>query len=227
MRIDLHSHSSVSPDGWLSPVELVEKAIATGLDKIAITDHREICGALDAFRTYPDRVIVGEEIHCARGTHIIGLYLTDLIPSQLSVAETAQRIRAQGGLVYAPHPFAYAWNADSHARSALAEADIVEVFNSRAFLPGWNRHAADAARERGLPTAASTDAHFPWEFGRAYTELPTFSDADEFRIALKDAHPVGNRLGSPWLHVGSRLIAETRRVVPGFGRSGIQPGGKL
>ena len=185
MRIDLHSHSSVSPDGWLSPLELVETAVDAGLDKVAITDHREIDGALAAFSKYPDRVILGEEIHCEKGTHIIGLFIVELIPSGLPVAETARRIRDQGGLVYAPHPFAYPWRANSHAQLSLAEADVVEVFNSRAFLPAWNRRAAEAARERGLPGAASTDAHFPWEFGRAYTELPTFADSDGFRTALE------------------------------------------
>lgn len=222
MRIDLHSHSSISPDGWLSPAKLVETAKAAGLDKIAITDHREIDGALEAFAQYPDQVIVGEEIHCERGTHIIGLFLTELIESGLSVEETVRRIRDQGGLVYAPHPFAYAWRPNSHARLALAVADVVEVFNSRAFLPAWNRRAAEAARDRGLPGAASTDAHFPWEFGRAHTELPAFSTADGFRTALKDARPVGARIGSPWLHVASRLIAEARRVAPGLGRSGAR-----
>jgi predicted metal-dependent phosphoesterase TrpH len=224
MRIDLHCHSSVSPDGWLSPLELVETAVAAGLDKVAITDHREIDGALEAFERYPDRVIVGEEIHCEKGTHIIGLCIAELIPSGKSVSETARIIREQGGLVYAPHPFAYPWNAGWHAQAALAEAEVVEVFNSRAFLPGWNRRAVEAARERGLPCAASSDSHFPWEFGRAYTELPAFSDSDGFRSALQNARPVGNRKGSPWLHVASKLIAETRRVVPGLGRSTGAPG---
>ena len=223
MRIDLHSHSSVSPDGWLSPVELVETAMAAGLDKVAITDHREIDGALEAFERYPDRVIVGEEIHCKKGVHVIGLFITELIPSGLSVAETVRRIRDQGGLVYVPHPFAYLWRPSMHAQLALAEADVVEVFNSRAFLPFWNRRAAEAASERGLPGAASTDAHFPWEFGRAYTELPEFSDVAEFRLALDKARPVGNRKGSPWLHVGSKLIAEVRRIAPGLGRSPVSP----
>ncbi len=42
------------------------------------------------------------------------------------------------------------------------------------------------------------------------------------KAAIKDARPVGNRIGSPWLHVASKLIAETRRVAPGLGRSGAR-----
>jgi predicted metal-dependent phosphoesterase TrpH len=218
MRIDLHTHSSVSPDGWLSPVAMVEAAVAAGLDKVAITDHREIDGALKAFDKYPDRVIVGEEIHCRSGTHIIALYVKELIRSGRSVEETAHEIREQGGVIYAPHPFAYAWAPQKHALEALAVADVVEVFNSRAFLPRWNRRAFKAAGHRNLAAAASTDAHFPWEFGRAYTEVPSFSDVEGFRQALKAARPVENGLGSPWLHVGSKLVSEIRRFVPRWRR---------
>ncbi len=226
MRVDLHTHSSVSPDGWLSPRGMVEAAIAAGLDMIAITDHREIDGALEAFDAYPDRVIIGEEIHCRAGPHLIGLYINELIPSGRSVEETVERIREQGGVVYAPHPFAYAWAAGKRAHEALAVADVVEVFNSRAFLPGWNRRAAAAAEARNLAAAASTDAHFPWEFGRAYTELPSFSNVDEFRNSLKGARPYGKRLGSPWLHIGSRLVAEARRFVPTWRRhAAYEPNG--
>lgn len=218
IRIDLHTHTSVSTDGWLSPVAMVEAAATAGIDKIAITDHREIKGALDAFERYPERVIVGEEIHCRSGTHLIGLYISDFIPSDRSVDETVERIRDQGGVVYAPHPYAYAWGVRRRSSEALNAAEVVEVFNSRAFLPNWNRRATEETKRRDLPAAASTDAHFPWEFGRAYTELPSFSDVAGFREALKAARPVGDRIGSPWLHVGSRLVAEVRRFVPNWRR---------
>jgi len=223
MRIDLHSHSSHSPDGWLSPADLVEVAVSAGLDMVAITDHREISGAIAAHEEHPDRVIIGEEIHCKGGTHIIGLFLNELVPSDQSVSDTVRAVRAQGGLIYAPHPFAYMWNPASHARLALDEADIVEVFNSRAFLPGWNRKAAEAAIQRAIPQAASSDAHFPWEFGRAFTELPEFSGVEEFRQAIRRAVPVGNKVGSPWLHVASRMIAEVRRFGPSPRESSVLP----
>ena len=218
IRIDFHSHSSVSADGWLTPLELVKASAAAGLDKIAITDHNEVSGALDAFALFPDRVIVGEEVQCKHGTHLIGLFLTGRIPSGLSVWETARRIRSQGGIVYAPHPYAYTHKANWHARQTMAVADIVEVFNSRAFLPSWNRLANEAAREYGIPSGAGSDSHTAKELGRAFTEMPGFSTVGEFRQALLQARPVGLMLGSPTLHVFSRAIAEVRRIVPSFGR---------
>ena len=51
MRIDLHSHTTVS-DGKLTPDELINLATATDLDMLAITDHDSI----DAFDRIPDLV---------------------------------------------------------------------------------------------------------------------------------------------------------------------------
>jgi predicted metal-dependent phosphoesterase TrpH len=212
MKIDLHLHTDYSVDGWASPDEMLRRAIARGFDKIAITDHETIAGALVARGRYPDRIIVGEEINCRCGTHLIGLFLLEHVPSGLSIEETADRIRQQGALVYAPHPFAYLTHSTRRARRAIAVADVVEVFNSRAFLPPWNNRAAVFAHERALPVAASSDAHFPWEVGRAYTDVPDFETVDEFRESLRLAQPVGLGTGSPWLHVGSMVVAKMRRL---------------
>jgi predicted metal-dependent phosphoesterase TrpH len=210
VKVDLHLHTSYSIDGWASPEDTVQRASRNGLDKIAITDHETIEGARAARRSYPDRVIVGEEINCRCGTHLIGLFLAEHVPSGLSIESTAERIRQQAGVVYAPHPFAYITRSTARAIRVLAACDVAEVFNSRAFLPHWNNKAMALAEQRNLPIAASSDGHFPWELGRAYTELPGFHTVDEFRSSLGHARPVGLRTGSPWLHVMSMLIAKTR-----------------
>ncbi len=212
VRVDLHSHTRVSHDAWIAPDQIVPRAIDAGLDHIAITDHGRIDAALELHSRYPEHVIVGEEMKCADGTDLIGLFIAHNIPSGLTVAETAERVREQGGLVYAPHPYAYATHPMRHARKILEVADVVEVFNSRAFLPRWNRLAMLAAQEHGLPAAASSDAHFSHELGRAYTEMPAFGGADEFRNSVAVGKPHGRSLGSPWLHVASVLLASARRL---------------
>ncbi len=50
VKIDLHLHTNHSFDGWASPDVVVRMAIARGLDRIAITDHETIDGALVAHR---------------------------------------------------------------------------------------------------------------------------------------------------------------------------------
>jgi hypothetical protein len=84
------------------------------------------------------------------------------------------------------------------------------VFNARAFVPSWNRDAAAAARELGLPGAASSDAHFPFELGRARTLMPSFTDAASFRAALAGARPGDCRVSSPLVHAGSVALHAMR-----------------
>ena len=68
MRIDLHTHSSVS-DGTDAPAELVRKALAAGLDVVALTDHDTFDG-LDEAVAEGERlelgVVRGMELSCSR-----------------------------------------------------------------------------------------------------------------------------------------------------------------
>jgi hypothetical protein len=196
----------------MSPAELVERARAAGLDRVAVTDHNRMDGAFEAWSIDPALVILAEEIDCADGTDVIGLFLKEPIPPGLSVEETAERIRDQGGIVYAPHPYAYLRSPQRRARAVLAVADVVEVFNARAFWPLWNRSALDAARARDLPMAASTDGHFRHEIGGAYTEMPVFSTPEQFRVALRAARPVAGPTRNPFIHVRSLATEFARRA---------------
>jgi len=213
VRVDLHTHTWHSLDAWMPPAVLVERAIGAGIDRIAVTDHGEIEGALEAKALDPARVIVGQEIRSAGGTEIIGLFLRRRVPMDTALEDAVADIRDQGGLVYAPHPYAYAGRTRWHAARALAVADIIEVYNSRAFLPRWNRSAAQAAASMGLPQAASSDAHFPWEIGRACTIMPAFADARGLREAITDAQPLGERKALATIHLASVTLETVRRVL--------------
>lgn len=206
LRVDLHSHTHVSRDAVVPPLVAVERSVAAGIDRLAITDHNEIDGALEAAARYPDRVIVGEEIDCACGTDLIGLFLTERIPRGLPMDEVAARIRAQGGIVYAPHPYAYVTKRRERVTRLLQVADLFEAINSRAFWPAWNRLATAHGQTARVPIAAGTDAHFPWEFGRAYTEMPAFRTAEEFRAVMSHAAPRLNQRASAFVHVGSVVV---------------------
>lgn len=61
-KIDLHIHTCVSKDGALHPADVIRIAKQKGLDRICITDHNNIEGALLAQKLDPEFVIVGEEI---------------------------------------------------------------------------------------------------------------------------------------------------------------------
>ena len=75
---DLHCHS-IRSDGHLTPTELVARALANGVDLLALTDHDEIDGideALAAARGSPLRLLPGVEVSTSFGgetIHIVGL----------------------------------------------------------------------------------------------------------------------------------------------------------
>jgi predicted metal-dependent phosphoesterase TrpH len=106
VRVDCHLHTVASGDAVTTLGELAERAAAARIDVVAITDHNETRAAIEAAAAWtgPVRVIVGEEIRTQAG-EVIGLFLTERIPYVLPVADAVARIRAQGGLVYLPHPF--------------------------------------------------------------------------------------------------------------------------
>lgn len=215
LRVDFHSHTRYSPDARTTPALLVERAREVGLDRVAVTDHGEIEGALRARELDPHMVIVGEEIRCRCQTELIGLFLQERVPEGLGIEETARRVRDQGGVVYAPHPYAYAWRPVQRATRALEVADLVEAFNSRAFLPAWNRLGLEGARRRGLPVAAGSDAHFPHEIGRAYAELPHFAGPGELLAVAAQSQPVGVATANPALLLASASLKLYRSLVGG------------
>ncbi|SOD93625.1 PHP domain-containing protein [Blastococcus haudaquaticus] len=65
MRIDLHTHSSVS-DGTETPAELLATARAAGLDVVALTDHDTTAGwsVAEAARPAGLTVVPGMELSC-------------------------------------------------------------------------------------------------------------------------------------------------------------------
>lgn len=82
MRLDLHVHSTAS-DGACSPEEVVDRAVAGGLDVIALADHDTVAGvrpALAAASGKPIQVIAAAELSSTvdgEDIHILG-YLVDV-----------------------------------------------------------------------------------------------------------------------------------------------------
>jgi predicted metal-dependent phosphoesterase TrpH len=195
VRVDCHLHTVASGDAVTTLDELAERAAAERIDVIAITDHNETRAAMEAAVTWtgPVRVIVGEEIRTQAG-EIIGLFLTERIPYVLPVSDAVARIRAQGGLVYLPHPFDPLRGSVGDAASWLCEAgmaDIVEVFNAKIADQELNQRAADLAARCGVPGGAGSDAHDPAGVGAACLEMPDFDGPAAFQAALGHARVAG------------------------------------
>jgi predicted metal-dependent phosphoesterase TrpH len=203
VRVDLHSHTMWSGDSTTTPDEVEAAVVASGLDVLCITDHNAIRGAVELAERLPCRVIVGEELRTHAG-EIIGLFLTERIPMGIPPAEAARAIRAQGGVVYVPHPFdPMRRNMAEPALYELAGADLldaVEVINAKTSLRSLNERAAQFAAEFDLAAGAGSDAHVPNALGAAYVEMPDFDGPQDFLAKLRLARAVGHHWDEhrPW-----------------------------
>ncbi len=212
--VDLHLHTSASYDCLSEPRQVVEAAREAGLDRIAVTDHNEIEGALAARSLAAALVIVGEEVRTAEGLDLIGLFLHRRIAPGATFRETAEAIRAQGGVVYLPHPFDGRRGTDEGFLEEVADCvDVVEGFNARVHDEGANRRARAWAERRGLPVGAGSDAHLLTEIGRGRVRLPPFrEDPRELREALARGRLVGTSSGR-WVHLGSTWAKIRKKLL--------------
>jgi len=191
VRLDLHTHSTYSPDGGLDLADY-RAALKTKLDYIAVTDHDTTRGALKLKRVLGGRIIVGQEISSLAG-EIIGLYLKSDVAPGLSAEETVRQIHAQGGLVLVPHPFER-WQRFSlfpvRHPQLIRQFDIIETYNSRSISIAGPLKSRRFARRHNLPQAASSDAHGPAGLGRSYTLIKSAPTRDNLLGQLKAARLV-------------------------------------
>jgi len=193
IEVDLHMHTDHSPD-CATPVEvLLETARDRGLDAIAITDHNEVSGALEAREIAAEmgdiKVIVAEEVKTAEQGEVIGLFLEKKIPRGMTMAETIAEIRRQGGLVYVPHPFDRFHSVPDyeHLLEIVEEVDILEVFNPRVALTAFNEEAERFARKYRIVPGAGSDSHVAQGLGSVRVRIHDFDGPEEFLEAMRDA----------------------------------------
>ncbi len=190
---DLHLHTNWSHDCQIPVEELLDHAEAEGLGAIAVTDHNVFGGALEAVELARDRdliVIPGEEVKTADQGEVIGLFLSEEIPRGMSFGETVEAIRAQGGVVYVPHPFdrLHAIPEPVTLHRHLAEIDVLEVYNARLLFEAYNDEALRFARKYDLTMGAGSDAHVLQGVGTGAMRMPAFDGPDEFLASLRTAH---------------------------------------
>lgn len=215
LKMDMHLHSQSSFDCLSRPEEILRVARERGLDRLVITDHNGIEGALRLRDLDPERVLVGEEVKTREGVDIIGILLAERIPGGTPARETCERIHAQGGIVYIPHPFDTRRDGGGVLLKELDDLiDVVEVHNARSWKRGLNERAERWARDRGKLMGAGSDAHTLREIGRGFVELSPFKPQRESLLAaLAEARITGRVTSSPWCHVWS-TYAKVRKKLP-------------
>jgi predicted metal-dependent phosphoesterase TrpH len=190
LRVDLHLHSHYSHDGRSSIAQLIERARECGLDRLALTDHNVVEGALKFAEAAPELAIVGEEAKTMEG-EVIGLFITGRIPPFRAAEEALDLVHEMGGLTYIPHPL-------DRSRSHFDEERIVELANRIDIIETYNpwcdasanQAAARLAEELGKVTATGSDAHAIEELGRSWMEMDDYEGTQDFLEKLRRARHI-------------------------------------
>jgi len=223
IHVDLHMHTDHSSD-CATPVEtLLATAAEVGLGAIAITDHNEISGALDAARIADDfgvNVIVAEEVKTAEQGEVIGLFLNERIDRGMTMAETVAEIHRQDGLVYVPHPFDRLHSVPDyeHLLDIVEQIDILEVFNPRVALTAFNEEAERFAAKYRIVPGAGSDSHVAQGLGSVMIRIHDFDGPQEFLEAMRDADIVRK-------HKNLVYVQALKWLQTGGGRGGRRRGG--
>ncbi|OGO60691.1 MAG: hypothetical protein A2Z36_01945 [Chloroflexi bacterium RBG_19FT_COMBO_48_23] len=195
IKADLHIHTTYSMDCTMPLEKIISRCLEVGINCLGVADHNTIAGALKLKEMAPFSIIVGEEILTLNG-EVIGFFLTQEIPSKLSIEETVAQIKAQNGLVCIPHPYdrlRVSVFRDEIFEGIMPDVDIIEVFNARSLSPGSSTKAAQLVQKYGKLASAGSDAHTLPEIGNAYVEMPNFNDKEEFLASLAKGKISGNK----------------------------------
>jgi len=218
--VDLHMHTDHSSD-CATPVEaLLGEAKARGLGAIAVTDHNEISGALEA-REKADgiKVIVGEEVKTTDQGEVIGLFIEEKIPRGGTLQEVIAEIKRQGGLVYVPHPFdrLHAVPDYPHLLDVLEDVDAIEVFNPRVAISSFNEEAVRFAEKYRIVCGAGSDAHVTAGLGSVRIRMHDFDGPQEFLESLRDADII--RKPASLVYVQALKFLQTKATPTGAQRA--------
>jgi predicted metal-dependent phosphoesterase TrpH len=195
-RADLHIHSAVG-DGLATVHEIVDHAEHhLQLDIIAITDHDEVRGALEAReyaarRGYRVRVIPGTEVTTRHG-HLLCYGVERTYPYLGSLRATIEAVRADGGWFVVPHPMSWLTLSvsagslrDLMRRGDAYRPDAIEVLNPSVSGRVAHRRVLDANDEWGLAEFGGSDAHSLSLVGTSVTRFPGSTEED-FRRAMRE-----------------------------------------
>jgi predicted metal-dependent phosphoesterase TrpH len=214
VKAEFHCHTSYGKDSLIKIQDLVITCDNKGIQKLVVTDHNMISGALQAQKLDPHRFIIGEEIMTQQG-ELLGMFIKEKIPAGLSPLKTIEILRSQGAFISVSHPFDALrkghWETND-LLNIVPYIDAIEVFNSRCLLPQYNMHAKSFAQRNKLLGTVGSDAHSIVEVGKSTLTLPDFDDVASLKhaLTLAEAHV---HLSGPWVHFLSRYASWRKRVA--------------
>ncbi len=215
LQVEFHCHTVYSKDSLTSLSALLADCRRKGIDRLAITDHNRIGGAMLAQQMDPELIIIGEEIMTARG-ELLAFFVQEEVPKGLDPIEAIHRLRAQGAFISVSHPFDRArhgaWDLPD-LEEITPLVDAIETFNARCLSNEPNLAADAYASSHALPGTCGSDAHILREVGTASQWLPAFNDAQGLKQVIHQAR-FKKQLSPFWVHFASTYASNRKK----FGR---------
>ncbi len=185
MKLDLHIHSGYSRDASASAVDIVKRCKSAGLDGVAITDHNDIRGSLEAYSIAASHgviVVRGLEVSAKEG-HVLALGVDELIPRGLSIRDTVDKIRDAGGVAVAAHPGRFP-SGIGIERARRNDFDAIEVLNGGSSGRS-NARARRVAEHKEMAMTGGSDAHGIEQMGKAWTSFENVSTEEDVVRAIE------------------------------------------
>ena len=215
--IDLHTHTNFS-DGTDTPTELINKALASGITTLAITDHDSISGwdeAISALR--PGLSLVpGAEISCQTtdgiSVHVLGLLFDHKhVELMNTLSKTRENRHSRMEKIIA---------RINEAGIDISMADVLEQLSDGATL--GRPHLADALVKKGV-VASREEAFTQMLHNNSKYYVSHYSPSPEVAIKLiKEAGGVAVIAHPMASHRGRVISSETFGSIINSGLDGIE-----
>ncbi len=177
-----------SYDCGITIPEQIEQAHKIGLDAFFITNHNTLDGFSDlveykkSHEKYKDlQVYPAEEVTTNTGIHVIGFGISETIKPGQTLEETLDKIKSQGAISCAPHPFALSNGVREHANLC----DLIEVFNSNNVDRYSNLRASYFAKNTNMVEVVGSDSHVVTTLGRCINLFHCENKLDDILSAMK------------------------------------------
>ena len=221
LKADFHIHTREDPHDFIryTAVELLQEASRQGFQVIALTCHNKRIHSEELRRRAADLgilLIPGVEA-AIEGKHTL---LLDMPYSRLRVRrfEHVRRLKRDGGLVIAPHPFFPAPKClNGKLRENVDLFDAIEFSHFYTRRVDFNRKAVAYAKRMGLPLVGTSDCHRLWQLGTTYTLIDAAARTKEavfeairagrVRVVTAPLRPL-RRLERVWHRLPPRLRRE-------------------
>ena len=179
LRLDIHLHTSrYSGDSQLAPEKLIEKAVATGLDGVVITEHHhiwdpnELAELVEAGPAPGFILLSGFEYTSSAGDILIyGLEpdrCKEFEPWKLTPGEAVDKAHELGAACVAAHPTRLGLGFDEKIFNL--PLDGIEVASCN-LTDNEQRLASKLAVDLGILAVAGSDAHELKNTGKYATEF--------------------------------------------------------